>query len=214
LFCVDGEIITDFDMKFTPPLPRLPVPQAEALNRLARGLENEKFIQRKLSDLLGSRMGRLIAILLLIVTVLLLIYGMRKFMEGRHRLETQAPTLLGPSPSHASNADRHQTILRQGDFRTAARRLALDWLQQDFDVTPDRWLVSVDAGFQATGSLWSRWRLERQANAVLDLARAGDGPRLSRHQFFAFVESLRSLSAAVQAGDLALLVGVKNVRQS
>jgi hypothetical protein len=214
LFCVDGEIITDFDMKFTPPTPRIPMPEAEAFNRLARGLQNEKFLQRKFAELLGPRMARLIAIVLALVTFGLLIFGLRKLMAGRHHLETKAPTLLGPAPpGRTPSEERSQALLRQGDFRSAVRRLALDWLQQEFDVTPDRWLTSIDAGFQATGPVWSRWRLEQQANAVLDLARSADGSRQSRHQFFVLVETLRALSAAVKDGRLALLVDGKNVRQ-
>ena len=66
---------------------------------------------------------------------------------------------------------------------------------------------------KASGAFWSRWRLKRQADLVLQLARTANGARLSRHQFFVLVETLRELSAAIKDGRLALLVEGKNVRQ-
>jgi hypothetical protein len=215
LFYVNGDIVKDFDMKLTPPMPPIPIPPAEALSRLVRGWENERFFQKMLADALGRHMGRFIAIVLAIVTFIVLIYGVKKFMEGRHHFETKVPILLGPSPvAKTPSEERQQAILRMGDFWEPSRRLALDWLRHEFDITPDRWLAGIDARFQANGGFWSRWRLKRQADFILQLARTANGARLSRHQFFVLVETLRELGAAVKDGRLALLVEGKNVKQA
>jgi len=47
----------------------------------------------------GPSMGRFIAVVLGIVTFLVLLYGAKKFLEGRSHLETAVPALLGPPPT-------------------------------------------------------------------------------------------------------------------
>jgi hypothetical protein len=207
LFYVDCEIIRDFDMKFTPPKPTIPIPPVGVLNRLVRGWENERFFQNILADQLGPKLGRFTAIVLAIVTFIVLIYGVKKFMEGRHHLETTVPILLGPPPAAKTpSEEREQALLRQGDLWEPSRRLVHDWLHQEFAVPPNRWLAGIDARFQASGGFWARWRLQRQADSILHLARSTKCARLSRDQFLALIETLRELSTAVKDGSLALFV--------
>ena len=209
LFYVDGEIINNFDMNLTPPLP---LPPVAALNRLVRGWENERFFQNMLAEELGPNMGRFIAIVLGIVTFIVLIYGAKKFMEARHHFETAVPQLLGPIPvvkGAAPSEQRQQALLRTGDFGEPSRHLAAEWLRQEFGITP-----GVNARFHATGFFWSRWGLQRQADLVLRFARNAGAARMSRQQFFALFESLNGLSVAANDGRLALLVDGKNVRQA
>jgi hypothetical protein len=217
LFVVDGTIITDFDMKLTSPVRPIPVPPVKMLNRLIRGLENERFFHRLLEDLLGDWRGRLIGILLGLVTFGVLLYGAKKFLAGRHHIETAVPALLGPQPAPASSApsqQRQQAMLRQREFWEVSRQLVLDWFRQEFDVTPDRWRADVDARFHVEEPFWSRWSLQRRANEMLRLARSAAPVTVSRHQFFVLVETLKELSGALKDGRLALLVEGKNVRQS
>jgi hypothetical protein len=212
LFYVDGEIVSNFDMKLTPPIPPLPIPPVAALNRLVRGWENERFFQNMLAEALGSNMGRFIAIVLGIVTLIVLIYGAKKFMEARHHFETTVPQLLGPqlvAKGTMPSEQRQQALLRHGDFREPSRHLANAWLQQEFGVTP-----GANARFHAEGFFWWRWRLQRQADFVLRLTRNAGAARMSRPQFFALVKTLKELSAAAKGGRLALLADGKNVRQS
>ena len=213
LFYVDGEIVSNFDMKLTPPIPPLPIPPVAALNRLVRGWENERFFQNMLAEALGPNMGRFIAIVLGIVTLIVLIYGARKFMEARHHFETTVPQMLGPqlaANGAAPSEQRQQALLRHGDFWEPSHHLAVEWLRQEFGVTPG---AGIDARFHAEGFLWSRWRMQREADVVLRLARNDGVAPMSRHQFFVLVETLKELSAAAKDGRLALLVDGKNVRK-
>jgi hypothetical protein len=214
LLVVNGEVITNFNMNLTPP-PQIPIPPLKWLNRLIRGLENERRFHRMLSGLLGSNIGRVVAVLAGLVTFVVLLYGAKKIMAGRHHVETAVPSLIGPQPAMSATdamEQRQQALLRQGDFWDESRQLVLEWFQREFDVTPNRWLAGVDAKFHVEGFVWSRWRLQRKADYVLRTARASGPMRVSRPQFFALVESLKELTGALTDGRVALLVEGKNVR--
>jgi hypothetical protein len=216
LFIVDGQIIDEFDKKLTPADLPLPIPPAKAIARLIRGLEDERFFHRALAGLLDQNLGRVVAILAGIGTFVLLLYGLKKFRSARSHVETAVPALLGPQPTMYAAApaeERQQAILRQPDFWEEARFLVLKWFRQELEVTPHHWRAGVDARFRVAGSFLSHWRLSRRANHVLRLARFPDRRRVSRHDFFVLIETLRELSSALNDGRLALLVEGKNVRQ-
>jgi hypothetical protein len=216
LLVVNGEIVTDFNMNLTPP-PQIPIPPLKMLNRLIRGLENERFFHRVLSGLLGSNIGKVVAVLAGLVTFIVLLYGAKKILAGRYHVETTVPSLIGPRPvMSATNAmeQRQQALLRQGDFWDESRHLVLEWFRREFDVTPNRWLAGVDSRFHVEDFFWSRWRLQSQADYILRLARAPGPVRVSRPQFFGLVEGLKKLTGALKDGRVALLVEGKNVRQT
>ena len=216
LLVVNGEIITNFNMNLTPP-PQIPIPPLKILNRLIRGLENERFFHRVLANLLGSNLGKVVAVLAGLVTFVVLLYGAKKIMAGRHHVETAVPSLISPQPAMRA-ADpmeqRRQALLRQGDFWDESRQLVLEWFRQEFDVAPNRWQDGVDARFHVEGLFWSRWRLQSQADDVLRLACAPGRMRVSRPKFFALVQGLKELTVALKHGHVALLVEGKNVRQT
>jgi hypothetical protein len=217
LLIIDGETVSEFDKKLTPPLPPIPMPPLTVLARLLRGLEDERFFHHLLGDIMGERTGMVVAILFGIITFVVLIYAAKKFMEGRTHVEAKVPSLLGPQPVMSATEpieQRQRALLRQRDFWEEARFLVLKWFRQEFDVTPHRWHAEVNAAFQAEGFWWSRSALRRQANFVLRLARDPEKTPISRHDFFVLLETLRALTAAVQDGRLALLVEGKNVRQT
>jgi hypothetical protein len=216
LLVVNGEIITNFNMNLTPP-PQIPIPPLKILNRLIRGLENERFFHKVLGNLLGPNIGKIVAVLAGLVTFVVLLYGAKKILAGRHHVETAVPSLIGPQPAMSATdpmEQRQQALLRQGDFWDESRHLVLEWFRREFDVTPNRWLADVDAKFHVEGSFWSRWRLQSQADHVLRLARAPGLMRVSRRQFFALVEGLKKLTGAMKDGRVALLVEGKIVRQT
>jgi hypothetical protein len=216
LFFYDGRIMQTFETDLRPPPPPIPMPTVDMVHRLLRGLEEEQFFHRVVQELLGRRLPTVIAALFGLITIGFLLYGVKKLREGRASLETAAPSMVGApafNPSAAGIEERQRALLRKGDFGAQAHQLAAEWFQSEFAVTPDRWHTGVQAEMRAEGSLLARWRLRRNANYALSLARAGNPRRLSRHQFFMFVDLLKELSLARQAGRLALLVEGKNVRQ-
>ena len=159
-------------------------------------------------------MGRFIAVVLGIVTFIVLIYGAKKFMEGRHHRETAVPQFIGPQPERKGTTpsdQRQYAMLQKADFWEPSHHLAADWLRQEFGFTAG---AGTDARFQAVGAFWTRWRIQRQADFVLRLADNSNAEPMSRKQFFALIETMKGLCAAAKDGRLALLVDGKNVRQS
>lgn len=217
LFVYDGRIIQKFDMNLSPPPPPIPIPTVKMVNRLLRGLEDERFFHRALKELLGRRLGIVVSALLGVFTLGVLLYGVKRLIAGRSHLETAVPCMVGvhgETRSNGSIEERGQALLRKGDFWDESHQLALEWFRAEFDVTPDRWQAGVQANFRAGGSFLARWRLQRQADFALRLARAADPMPVPRHQFFVLIETLKELSRAQQAGRLVLLVEGKNVRQA
>lgn len=215
LLILDGEIVSDFNMNLTPPPPPPPMPPLKVLGRLFRGLEEERFFHRILGDVMGENAGIVVGILFGVVTFIVLIYAAKKFMEGRHHLETAVPSMVDPEPAMSALApseQRQDALLRQRDFWDEARFLVLQWFRHELNVTPQRWRPDVDAEFIAEGFFVFRWRLQNQADEMLRLARSTEPMRLPRSQFFRLVESLKELTAALRDGRLALLVEGKNVR--
>ncbi len=218
LFVVDGEIITNFDRNLTPPLPPIPIPPATTVNRLLRGLEDEGVFHKALGGLLGDSYSRVVPILIGLATCVLLLYGGKKFMEGRYQRENAVPRMVGAQPGVSApprGEQRLQALLRGSDPWAEARTLIEQWLQNAFGVTPEDWAAAGGAAeFRAAGFLGSGWGMQRRADRVLELLRAAGPTKVSRREFALLVESLPELDRAVREGRLALLLDGKEVRQT
>jgi hypothetical protein len=215
LFIYDGRIITDFDMNLTGTPPPLPMPTAQMLNRLIRGLEEERFFHRLVAELLGRQLEIIVLALLGIVTLAALSYGAKKAFAARAHLETAAPSMVGlASSTDSADEQRQQALWQKTDFREQAHQLAVEWFRTEFGVSPEKWRPGVQAAFQAAGSFLARWRLQSKAKDALRLARAADPGTVSRRQFFRLAQTLKELAEARQTGRLALLVDGEIVRQS
>lgn len=218
LLMVDGTIITDFDMNLTPPLPPIPIPTVRMLNRLMRGLEQERIPQRIFSDLLGEQLGRFIGIMLAILTLALLIYGTRTTIASRESTDLgKGPTV---TPTTASvdgvplDKQRRQAVLRGWDFAGEAKLLAMDWFREIYDITPDTWHDGVQAELKVTAGFWSHRQMPHNAEWVLRLACARKPTPMKRADFQRLILALRNLSIADRDGRVVLLVDGKNVRQT
>ncbi|MBI1831883.1 MAG: hypothetical protein HYR84_10585 [Planctomycetes bacterium] len=216
LLIVDGTIIDDFDMKLDPPPPSIPLPHPMIIAQLIRGMENERKFHFLLGKALDENLGLVVAILFGIVTFFGLMYGAKKFMEGRSHLETTVPSMIEPKPLMEPSAPAEQgrqAILKQPDLYEEARHLVLQWFKQTLSVTPQRWHDAVDARFEVHGSFWSCWGLQSKADGVLDLATRKEPIHVDRHQFLVLLDTLRDLAEALADGRLVLLIDGKNVRQ-
>jgi hypothetical protein len=217
LFIVDGTILNNFNMNLSPPAPPIPVPTVTWFNRLIRGLEDERFFHQALGNLLDGDWNPLLRVLFGVTTLLLVGYGAKKLLQGRHAPETAAPSMVGAPViidvvAPALEA-RRQAVMRKTDYGTPARTLVHDWFQHELDIAPEQWHASGAAEFQVLGSIWSRWRLKRQASFVLRLASAAEPTRLSRHEFFRLISALQDLGCALRDGQATLLIDGKIVRQ-
>jgi hypothetical protein len=218
LLMVDGAIITNFNMDLSPRAsskpPQIPIPPVKAVNRLIRGMEEERLFHRILNGLLGDYLDRVIAILIALGTFVLLLYGAKKFLEARYARETAVPIMVGeatPLPATPPRSRQRRLALhRQKDASSPARMLVHAWLRAEFGVEPGQWSVATRVELQANGFLLTRWTLQRQTDLVVTLARSAAGP-LTRHDFAALVMALPELSRAVQEGRLTLQVDGKPV---
>ncbi len=218
LLMVDGTIITDFDMNLTPPLPPIPIPTVPMLNQLMRGMEKERFLQRKFSELLGEQRGRFIGIVMAILTLALLIYGTRTMIASRESIDLgKSPTV---TPTTASvdgvplDKQRRQAVLRGWDFAGEAKLLATEWFREIYGVTPDTWHDGVQAELKVTAGFWSHRQMQHNAEWVLRLACARKPTPMKRADFQRLIQALRNLSIADRDGRVVLLVDGKNVRQT
>ncbi len=218
LLMVDGTIITDFDMKLTPPLPPIPIPTLRMLNQLARGLEQERIPQRIFTEILGEQLRRFIGILAAIATIVLLVYGTRKMVAGRESTDIgKGPTVNATTSAItgvALDRQRRQALLRGWDFADEAKRLASDWLRDFFAVEPESWTEGTQTEMQVSAGYWAQRQLQRDGEWILQLARGNDPPRMRRADFQRFLRALQDLAIAADDGRVVLLVDGKNVRQT
>jgi hypothetical protein len=207
LLIVDGKIITDFDVNLSPP-PPLPLPTAQKINRLLANLEDEGFFDRFPEALRNAlRPERTIAVLFAIGTLILLLYGAKKFLDERHLQETMA--LTGAA---TSRFEREKLILtRRADLWEEARFLIREWFQVQFDVAPERWTHGAAFDLEVQGLGKTDPGLERRVGEVMALARAADPVQVTRRDFARLAQSLTLLHQAVNDNQLALLVEGKNI---
>ncbi len=220
LLVVDGEIIDNFDANLSPPLPPIPLPAARMVNRLLRGLEDERFFQRVLSHALQGNWNRLLAIFLGVATLALVLYGAKKLLQGRHTAETTVPIMVGApvlidvvTPALA----RHrQAMLGKNDYGELATTLIRDWFLSKFDIAPAQWRIGVHTEFKFPGAgfFWPHRHLQTHAKLVLRLAAGPTSLSVSRAEFFQLVDALRHLSRALDDGQATLFIDGKTVRHT
>lgn len=216
LFIVDGKIITEFDTKLTPPLPPIPLPPVTAINRLLRGLEDERVFHQLLAKI--AEPDRWLALTLGLLTLGLLVYGSKKLMEGRVQPDAGVPMLAGtqatvgaPSPLIRQRID---ALICKNLLGEDARAIVHEWFREQFGIAPGRWSAGFDGNLQVESARSSDRQLLRLVDYVLRLARAPEPTQVTRSEFCWLVESLPLLGQAAQANQIALFVAGKNVRQA
>ena len=213
LLMVDGKVIGDFNMSLSPKaeLPRVPLPPVQAVNRLIRGMEEERLPQKILNSAVGDHFDRLIGVLMALATFGLLLYAAKKFLEGRFHPETASPRLVGAAaPAGAGlkrGRERLLTLADQADTAQESCQLARAWLRAEFGMAAADWPAGAAVELRVQGGFWG---LQRQADAVILSAR-GEASA-SRRQLTGLIAALPALSEARKAGRLTLLVDGKNVR--
>jgi len=214
LFVVDGEIITNFDRNLTPPLPPIPMPTVEMINRLLRGLEDEGFFHWALRQVLGDAYRNAVPFIFGIGTCIVLLYGAKKFLDGRVSRDTAVPRMVGvplAKPAEPRVGQRQKAVYRQNDAGAEARLLALNWLAAEFGLEPEQFTSEDALTIRVAGSFWSRGWLQRQVDFVGQLACAAEPIEVSRADFNALVRALPRLSQAHRDGRLTLLLNGKEV---
>jgi hypothetical protein len=214
LFVVDGQIITKFDRDLTPPMPPIPMPSVEMVNRLLRGLEDEGFFHWLIERALGNRFRYAAPFLIGIATCLGLLYGAKKFMDNRLVNDTAVPRMVGISANTTTEVprvrQRQKALYRQTETSDEARLLGRQWLTAELGVSAEQCTPGV-VGIHVGGFFLTRRSLQKQADYVIELACAVEPTKISRADFIALVNSLTRLSRAHRAGRLTLLLNQKEV---
>jgi hypothetical protein len=126
LFVEEGHIQTSFPSPLA-----LPLPSTRVLDRMLRALEEENVFNRLLLDVADK--SDYVRAIVLLVTLLVVFWGLRRLFLARHHLETRIPllarkvaqTLAAP----AAAVQRREALLRGGNLWEAARDLARECFQ-------------------------------------------------------------------------------------
>jgi hypothetical protein len=205
LFIDDGVIRTDFDVALEIPEPRLPPIEAlvPMVNQMIAGLERENAFNRLLVQAFGGSERAIVRTVLLVLTIALLVYGLYRALNARHRVEPKVPRLptqlTALAPPLPALEQRHQAVLARGNLSEAARELA----RQAFTAlgVPPAAGAAVPA-FTVDGSWWQRLVWGRRVRQLWDLAAPGHGRRVSPTDLRRVAAALHSLRAAVAGGKL------------
>jgi hypothetical protein len=204
LFYEDGDIRKDFNAGLQIPVPHLPpmevlVPMA---NQLLAGLERENAFNHLLVQAFGN-LSAVVRTTLLVLTFALLIYGLYRVLNARHRVEAKVPrlpaqltALATPLPAQEM---RHQAMLARGNLSEAARELT----RQAFTalgVPPTAGTAAPD--FTVDGSWWQRRVWGRRVRQLWELTALGHGRRVSPRDLERMAADLHALRAAAAGGKL------------
>ena len=200
LFVEDGRIADEFDVGLTV-LPPMRMPPTQVLNRLLRGLEDENIFNRLLDRIPRDRIVRVV---LLLVTLFLLIYGCKRLLGARHRIEAAVPLLTPlPSPVPAMEmslaAQRQQALLRGGNLQEPARDLARFFFAELAPVPAHHPGEDAPPAYSASGNWLERRWLARHIPHLWQLA-YGDPGRISSRQFARLPAILDRLAQIFRAG--------------
>jgi hypothetical protein len=220
LFAEEGLVQTQFDvtLKDVPPLPLPPLGVIlRAVDSGLQGLEEENAFNRMIQQRLDAvPPRRLIQTLGLLLTLGLVVYGLVRIGQGRHRTDPGAP-LLEPAltkaaPARAVVEQRQQEMLSAGALWEPARALARHWLEDNFGpllpLIEERALQGRRPLFtvRVTSGPWGRWARSRQVGRLWQLAYGAPARRVTTREFAALKRRLAELTAAVSAGALSFEV--------
>jgi len=198
LFLEEGTVQGSFDVPLQQ-LPLPPIPSSQIINKIVRGLEEENFFNRLLANYLDPIKRTLV----LLLSGLLLVYGLARLLRARQPIEPGVPLLAGGTlPAQAELPvmnQRYRDVVRGGNLWEAARDLA----RSCFDKVGEPWhghAARVPPMVVAVG--WRRrLRLARKVRHLWELAHGQPLPVLPG-QFARVAADVREVQAALAAGTL------------
>jgi hypothetical protein len=218
LFVEEGQVRTSFDipLKQLPPPPLPPVDQlVQIVNQGLRGMEDEDHFNTLLANAFRDiNADKLLAGLLICMTLGLALYGLSRLSQARHRLETGVPLLAnelaGTGGAVPVLDQRHQTLLRNGNFWETARALA----RQGFETTlgPPLWAKDGPARgpeaklppLHVQGNWRRRWMLRRRVARLWRLAYRDTPVWITARQLRRLEAQVDEVQSALADGRLAI----------
>jgi hypothetical protein len=205
LFYEDGRIRTEFNVSLDYPQPAIP-PLVPLADEIVVGLERENAFNNTLLDMTGGP-GPILRTIAGLLTAVLLLFGLYRFLQGRYRPEGRVPRLPGQLDALTAALPaverRHQAVIAQGNLAEAARELA----HQAFaavGLTPTA--EAPPPAVSVTG-WWPPFRARRwgrEVRALWKLAVRGPGHRVSPAALRRLGVTLHNLLAAIAAGQVRL----------
>jgi hypothetical protein len=203
LFYYDGNVIKDFNVPVVfPPLAMPPNP-IDLVNQAIVGLERENMHNKLLENYVGYE--RLLKWTVIGLTILLAIYLLLRLVRSRYQLDAAAPllapTLARLAPVRPGLAQRHRSLLAEGNLWEPARALARDFFETALGPleTPTG---SQPPPFQSSDSWLTRRFLDRLVRHLWRLAYGATSERIAPATFAHLAAQVDELKAALADGSL------------
>jgi hypothetical protein len=208
LFVFEGEIVQSFEVNLSPPIPPIPMPTAKLINRLLRGLEDERFFHHLLLD--GGMGSRIVQFMLALATFALILYAGKKLLETKHTLDTAVPLLVGPHAANPSDLplaeQRAAALLTKNNLWEEARALSLDWWRRNAPAGLLERSPWLPLEFRGVGWLQRR-KLHASATMVWQFARRQSPLPVPRKLFQQLLQALEDLDDALDRRQLHVIAG-------
>jgi hypothetical protein len=198
-------------------IPGMPMPNIEILNRGLRNLEEENFFNRNLLKYLGPssiedpdlrmELGRerLVKGTIIVLSVLLVLYGLRRLRLARHRYEVTVPLVATgvaqTVPTEPLVAQRHRNMLMEDNLWEAARDLARECFAAYAEraaVLPPPWPQII-----VRGRWLGRGELHKRVRKLWELAYGSEPRPFTQVQFHQLVAAVDEVKAALASGHLS-----------
>jgi hypothetical protein len=165
LLVEDGRVVGSFDV----PLMQLPLPPLRAISGILRGLEEENFFNKLVTDNVPKE--RLLRYLFLGGSGLLLLIALARLVRAHHHGETAAPNVAAKVEKAAASdlplvARRRAAALEAGNFYEAARDLARLCFEGEHGEPPAAPPAVVGGGRRLRRDIARLWRLAYGATPV------------------------------------------------
>ena len=199
LFIDEGRVEPSFEVPLQS-IPDLPFSPVDAANQVIAAAEQDDLFNRVILENVSLRQVK--SGWVLVLTVTLVAYGLYRLMKAGYHVDAKVPlvsrSMARLAPAVGVVDQRHQALLREGNFWETARdlaRLALADLGYEPPRPPQ---LRLDAGW------WERFALRRHVRRLWQVA-YGDRPvSVSRQEFARLLDRAAEVRAAANDGRLQL----------
>jgi hypothetical protein len=213
LFYDEGKIVPDFHVPLTT-VPDLGVSPVDLANRMIVAAERENLFNRLILEHVS--MPRVLSTVAVVLTLGLALYGFYRLIHASYAVDSKVPlvtrSLSRLIPEGKLVDQRHQALLREGNFWEAARDLARDCLAA-LGYDPQTAVQSVSPAVHppqpprifVQSGWWQRPVVRSRVRRFWHLAHDAEPVPISRRQFDRLLAQAEELKAAAHDGKLRLV---------